>query len=101
MIRRVSTYILSAVILVALGCASSAQTFDPPRKPRRCLDVSRAEKLAVAVNQEKTYLIHCSDADEQLLLANQGRIATLVYDKIRKTGSGEVLEVLSVAIDTH
>lgn len=58
-------------------------------------------KLAVAVNQEKTYLIHCSDADEQLLLANQGRIATLVYDKIRKTGSGEVLEVLSVAIDTH
>jgi hypothetical protein len=57
-------------------------------------------KLAVAVGQDKVYLIHCSESNQNLLLSNQGRIATLVYNEIRNTGSGEELEVLSVTIDS-
>ena len=58
-------------------------------------------RLAVQVEEQKVYLINCDENIKRLLLHNQGRIATLVYNEIRETKRGEELNVLSASFSSN
>jgi hypothetical protein len=95
--------LVTAFILLS-GCASSRETFDPPRTMTGQIMVVGNEpftRLAVQVEHEKVYLIHCNDSTKQLLLSHQGRIAQLVYNEIRETNRGKELEVLSATFNSN
>jgi hypothetical protein len=101
--RRAQLLVLTAVFL-ASGCATSRGTFDPPRTMSGQIMVVGNEpftRLAVQVEHEKVYLIHCNDSTKKLLMSHQGRIAQLVYSEIRETNRGEELEVLSATFDSN
>lgn len=101
MYRPETNILLLLAFLLVAGCGPSRETFDPPRTLKGQIMMVGNEpftNLAVAVGQDKVYLIHCSENTKTLLLSNQGKIATLVYNEIRKTNRGEELEVLSVTI---
>lgn len=102
--RRRANIIILSIVVFGLGCASSRTTFGPPRTLRGQIMVVGNEpftRLAIAADHEKSYLIHCNDSTKQLLLSNQGRIAVLVYNEIRKTNQGEELEVLSATFNSN
>jgi hypothetical protein len=95
--------LLLAFLLVA-GCGPSRETFDPPRTMTGQIMVVGNEpftRLALRVDNKNTYLISCDEYTRQLLLNNQGRIAKLVYNEVRRTNRGEELEVLSASFNSN
>lgn len=98
------TVIVSVAFVLLAGCGTATNKFAPPKTMEGRVMVVGNEPftdLAIAVGEDKVYIIHCDDATRQLLLSNQGKTAIVTYDEIRKTGRGEELEVLSATITSH
>jgi hypothetical protein len=90
-----------AVVLLVVACGSSRTVIDPPATVTGQIMLVGNEPfthLALIVDPRKSYLIECDSTTKQLLLSNQGRLANLVYNEIRKTDRGEELNVLSATI---
>ncbi len=90
------------LILVAVasdGCSSSKTTFDTPQKITGEITVIGNEpftKLAVRVENGKTFLINGSEEIRKLLLSHQGNIAEIFYTEIENKDSVDEIEVTKI-----
>ena len=96
-------HILVPCLLLAMsiytGCASSKTVFDTPQKIVGEIVVIGNEpftKLAVRVQDGKTYLINCSEGIRKSLLSHQGKIAEVFYDEIEKKNSVDEIKVTKI-----
>ncbi len=94
---------LTSMVLIA-ACGSSRTAIDPPATMTGQIMLVGNEPfthLALMVNPEKSYLMACDSTTKQLLMSNQGKLADVVYNEIRKTDRGEELNVLSATIKSR
>ncbi len=104
MAQRFPVFAFIAALVFVVACSASRDTIDPPAKMSGQIMVVGNEpftRLALIVSPEQSYLIACDSATHQLLMSNQGKLADVVYNEIRRTGRGEELNVLSATIKSR
>ncbi len=92
--------LLLQTLLVA-GCVSSETMLTPPRRVTGEIMVVGNEpftSLAVRVSKDRLYLLTCDRRIREFLLAKQGKIAVLKYDRVRKTRFGMEIHVVNAKL---